>query len=196
VCILGAPNFSIDRIVIVCEIDFIKVVFVIYYTNRPLLDARRAPNNFYVRRIGVTGKWELGNSHTVLYSSVLIGVLRCLSVPKPIVEFVIVIVFVNLLMRQNFVQASVEAKRIFYAARIIRTIVGSGKVDVRDLCVTKYIDSSSSPLMLACCKGTHFPSALLTVRKAGGESPVEYVKIKMDEVFITSVSTGAPAATV
>ncbi len=67
---------------------------------------------------------------------------------------------------------------------------GTGKVNIQDLSVTKFIDSSSSPLMLACCKGTHFPSALLTVRKAGGEAPVEYVKIKMDEVFITSVSTG------
>ena len=67
---------------------------------------------------------------------------------------------------------------------------GAGKAHVQDISLTKLIDSSSPKLMLACCSGTHCPTALLTVRKAGGESPVEYLKIKMEEVFITSVSTG------
>ena len=67
---------------------------------------------------------------------------------------------------------------------------GSGKVDVQDVSLTKYVDSSSPKFMLACCKGSHFDNAVLTVRKAGGEKPVEYVKIKMTEVLITSVSTG------
>ena len=67
---------------------------------------------------------------------------------------------------------------------------GSGKVSVQDLSVTKYIDSSSAPIMLSCCDGTHFDSALLTVRKAGGANPVEYVKINLQEVLITSVATG------
>jgi type VI secretion system secreted protein Hcp len=67
---------------------------------------------------------------------------------------------------------------------------GSGKVNVQDVSVTKYIDSSSPKLMLACCNGTHYATALLTVRKAGGDKPVEYVKIKMQEVLITSVTTG------
>jgi type VI secretion system secreted protein Hcp len=67
---------------------------------------------------------------------------------------------------------------------------GAGKVNVQDVSVTKYVDSSSPKLMLACCNGTHYANALLTVRKAGGDSPVEYIKIKMEEVFITSVSTG------
>ena len=67
---------------------------------------------------------------------------------------------------------------------------GSGKVSVQDLSVTKYIDSSSAPLMLSCCDGLHFDSAVLTVRKAGGADPVEYVKIKLQEVLITSVETG------
>ena len=67
---------------------------------------------------------------------------------------------------------------------------GSGKVSVQDVSITKYIDSSSPKLMLSCCDGKHFDSAVLTVRKAGGEKPVEYVTIKMQEVLITSVSTG------
>ena len=50
---------------------------------------------------------------------------------------------------------------------------GAGKVNVQDISVTKYVDSSSPKLMLACCNGTHYANALLTVRKAGGDAPVD-----------------------
>lgn len=66
---------------------------------------------------------------------------------------------------------------------------GSGKVNVQDLSFTKYVDLSTAGLMIACSKGTHIPKATLTVRKAGG-TPVEYIVIEMEEVLITSVSTG------
>ena len=66
---------------------------------------------------------------------------------------------------------------------------GAGKVNVQDLSFTKYIDKSSPDLMLAACNGKHFDSALLTVRKAG-EKPLEYLKLTMTQVLITSVSTG------
>ena len=66
---------------------------------------------------------------------------------------------------------------------------GSGKVNVQDLSFTKYIDNATPDLMLHCCSGKHFDEATLTVRKAG-ETPVEYVKIKMTHVLITSLSTG------
>ena len=66
---------------------------------------------------------------------------------------------------------------------------GAGKVNVQDLSFTKYIDKSSPDLMLACCNGKHYDSALLTVRKAG-EKPLEYLKITMTELMVTSVSTG------
>ena len=66
---------------------------------------------------------------------------------------------------------------------------GSGKVNVQDLSFTKYIDASSNALINASCVGTHFPTATLTVRKAGG-SPLEYVIITLTEVMVTAVSTG------
>jgi type VI secretion system secreted protein Hcp len=66
---------------------------------------------------------------------------------------------------------------------------GAGKVNVQDLSFTKHIDTSSPDLMLACCNGKHFPDATLVVRKAG-EKPLEYLKIKLTEILITSVSTG------
>jgi type VI secretion system secreted protein Hcp len=66
---------------------------------------------------------------------------------------------------------------------------GAGKVNVQDISVTKYVDSSSNALIAACCAGTHIKTANLIVRKAGG-TPLEYIKIDLDEVLITSVSTG------
>jgi type VI secretion system secreted protein Hcp len=66
---------------------------------------------------------------------------------------------------------------------------GAGKVNVQDLSFTKWVDSASPKLMLAACDGKHFANATLVVRKAG-EKPVEYIKIKMEEVLITSISTG------
>jgi type VI secretion system secreted protein Hcp len=67
--------------------------------------------------------------------------------------------------------------------------MGAGKVNVHDLTLTKYVDLSSPDLLLACCNGKHIPEATLTVRKAG-ESPLEYLKIKLTDVMVTSVNTG------
>lgn len=66
---------------------------------------------------------------------------------------------------------------------------GAGKVNVQDLSFTKYVDKATPKLMLGCCKGTHYDEVNLTVRKAG-DKPVEYIKIKLTEVIVTSVSTG------
>ena len=66
---------------------------------------------------------------------------------------------------------------------------GAGKVNVQDISLTKYVDASSTALMLAACKGTHIKQALLTVRKAG-DSPLEYLKITLDGVLVSSLSTG------
>jgi len=70
------------------------------------------------------------------------------------------------------------------------------KVSIQDLIFTHNVDLASSDLDKACCLGQHFRDALLTVRKAGGASAhLEYVKIKLYNVIITSVavsgSTGA-----
>jgi type VI secretion system secreted protein Hcp len=66
---------------------------------------------------------------------------------------------------------------------------GAGKVSVQDMSITKYIDKASPFLQLAVCNGKHFDQALLTVRKAG-EKPLEYLKITMKDVIITSISVG------
>jgi len=67
---------------------------------------------------------------------------------------------------------------------------GSGKVSVQDLTITKYVDKATPNLMKTCCNGTHYTEAFLTVRKAGGASPVEYYVLKMYPVMITNIDSG------
>ena len=66
---------------------------------------------------------------------------------------------------------------------------GSGKANFQDVSLTKYIDVASHALLLGCATGEHFLKAVLTVRKAG-KTQQPYVTITMEEVIITSVSTG------
>lgn len=66
---------------------------------------------------------------------------------------------------------------------------GAGKVNVQDLSFTKWVDKASPNLMMSTCNGKHYKQALLTVRKAG-ENPLEYLKVSMKEVLVSSVSTG------
>lgn len=66
---------------------------------------------------------------------------------------------------------------------------GSGKVNVQDISITKYVDAASNALIGAACSGKHFAEAKLVVRKAGG-TPLEYIVITLTEVMITSVTTG------
>jgi type VI secretion system secreted protein Hcp len=66
---------------------------------------------------------------------------------------------------------------------------GAGKVNAQDLSITKYIDASSNALQLACCSGKHIPKATLVVRKAGA-TPLEYIKIELTDLLISSVTMG------
>jgi type VI secretion system secreted protein Hcp len=66
---------------------------------------------------------------------------------------------------------------------------GAGKVNVQDLSFVHYVDSATPSLILACCKGTHYPEATLTMRKAGGD-PLPYLTIKLTDIIVTSVSEG------
>jgi type VI secretion system secreted protein Hcp len=67
---------------------------------------------------------------------------------------------------------------------------GAGKVNIQDLSLTKYVDKASPNLMMLCASGKHIDKVKLTVRKAGGESQVEYMVINLEEVLVTSLSTG------
>jgi type VI secretion system secreted protein Hcp len=66
---------------------------------------------------------------------------------------------------------------------------GAGKVSAGDLSFTHFVDAASADLFLSCCNGKHFNKALLTCRKAG-EKPLEFLKIHLEQVFISSVQNG------
>jgi type VI secretion system secreted protein Hcp len=68
---------------------------------------------------------------------------------------------------------------------------GSGKVNFNDLSVTKWIDSASTKLYTSLAKGAHIKEAILTVRKAGGDKPVDAMKWTMKECLISSVQMTA-----
>lgn len=67
---------------------------------------------------------------------------------------------------------------------------GAGKADVQDLSFTKFVDKATPTLMKYCCKGEHIKEAVLTVRKAGGKKPLDYIILKLEKVIVSSVSTG------
>lgn len=68
---------------------------------------------------------------------------------------------------------------------------GTGKVQVKNLSFSHYMDTASPTLFLACCKGTHFNEATLTMRKAAGESPLAYLIITLKYIIVTAVSINA-----
>ena len=66
----------------------------------------------------------------------------------------------------------------------------SGKVHVQDISFTKYVDKATPNLMQFCCKGASIKKAVLTIRKAGGDTPVDYLTITFEEAIVSSISTG------
>lgn len=68
---------------------------------------------------------------------------------------------------------------------------GGGKMNAQDLGIVKYVDLSSNDLIKRCCNGDHIEWAELIVRKAGGQAPLPYFAIRMEEVMVTSYQTGS-----
>ena len=66
---------------------------------------------------------------------------------------------------------------------------GVGKANFQELSFQHAYDKASPNLAKKCAGGEHFPTATLTCRKTGGEA-VDFLKITMKKVFITSVSPG------
>src|SRR5215510_1431232 len=67
---------------------------------------------------------------------------------------------------------------------------GSSKVSVQDLTFTHWIDKASADLFKCCATGKHIDKGVLVIRKAAGAEPIEYLKISLDKVIVTNVSTG------
>jgi len=66
---------------------------------------------------------------------------------------------------------------------------GAGKVNVQDLHFTHFVDKATADLFKVCANGKHIEEGVLVVRKAG-DKPLEYLKIEMKHILVSSVSTG------
>ncbi len=63
------------------------------------------------------------------------------------------------------------------------------KVSLSSLSLTKYVDSSSAPLMKYCATGKTLSNAQLTLRTAG-DQPLEFCTITMTNVMIVGIASG------
>ena len=66
---------------------------------------------------------------------------------------------------------------------------GSGKANFQDIAITKWVDKATPELLKHCSTGKHIPDGEIIVRKAG-DQPLEYLKIKMTDILVTSYTTG------
>jgi type VI secretion system secreted protein Hcp len=64
---------------------------------------------------------------------------------------------------------------------------GGGRASFPAFSFMKKTDSASPLLFQACCQGTHIATGALTLRKSGGDNPLEYLKWKFATIFIESV---------
>jgi len=72
---------------------------------------------------------------------------------------------------------------------------GGGKATAQDISVTKYLDKASPDLMLSTANGKVFPKLELFVRGSCPDACTEpYYRLTMEEVLVSSVSTGGSGA--
>lgn len=69
----------------------------------------------------------------------------------------------------------------------------AGKVTSQSLNIVKKLDKASPMLMIGCATGTHYKTAIVTARKAGG-SQLDYLKITLEDVLVSSYQVAGPAA--
>jgi type VI secretion system secreted protein Hcp len=67
---------------------------------------------------------------------------------------------------------------------------GAGKT-IETFTITKRLDKSSPRLLLACANGTHIKSAVITFARKAGKGQQDYLKIKLDQVLISSIQQGS-----
>lgn len=66
---------------------------------------------------------------------------------------------------------------------------GAGKCSFQDLHFTAVVSKASPNLMAACATGEHIESAVITLRKAGGDQE-EYETITLTDVLVSSYQQG------
>ena len=71
--------------------------------------------------------------------------------------------------------------------------MGAGRIQMQDFHFTMKVNKSSPKLFLACARGDHIKSAILTCRKAGKEQQ-EYLKVTFSDLLVSSFQTGGAGA--
>lgn len=72
---------------------------------------------------------------------------------------------------------------------------GAGKVSFKDFTITHRIDKASPKLFLACATGQHIPKVTLSVTRMVQDKEVEYYRIILTDVLITSMGSESPKPT-
>jgi type VI secretion system secreted protein Hcp len=63
----------------------------------------------------------------------------------------------------------------------------TGKVSVHDFSIVNRTASTSAVLLQNCCDGTTIATAVVTLQKAGGDAPIQYLVYNFTNVFVTSI---------
>ena len=71
----------------------------------------------------------------------------------------------------------------------------TGQANYADVNLMKYVDKSSTTLRQYCGLGTAIDTATISCNKQAGEKKVEYFKITMHHVVVTSISAGSGGST-
>ena len=73
----------------------------------------------------------------------------------------------------------------------------TGKVDISDFTITKYVDAATPQLFMHACSGKHIPTVTIDLVKVGGDNQATFLKYTLNDVTIGSLRTsGASAAEV
>jgi type VI secretion system secreted protein Hcp len=67
------------------------------------------------------------------------------------------------------------------------TGAGASQVSISSFNIMKMTDLASTALILRCAKGEHIPTAIVTLRKAGGTNPLEYLQYKFTKVYVDNI---------
>jgi type VI secretion system secreted protein Hcp len=70
---------------------------------------------------------------------------------------------------------------------------GAGKVSFVDLTCVASVDKAYPALLIKCASGEHIPKVQIAASKAGGDE-VEYYKITLEDVIVTSVTVSGAQA--
>src|ERR1700712_890199 len=70
---------------------------------------------------------------------------------------------------------------------------GTGKGEIHDINTTKGVDKSSPTLQLSCANGKHITKGKVSVRKSGGDNPLDYLTFDLEGVFVSNYQIAHPS---